>query len=52
MLEASHELLQQLGRLEPLPASDLELRLLEQEETPGPSGPVEDASKIESLLGL
>lgn len=52
MLEDSHEFVEQLGQLAPLPLSDLELRALESEERPSPQGAIEDPAKIKALLGL
>lgn len=52
MLEDSHELVEQLGRLDPVPLTDLELRVLEAEERPNARRAVEDPAEIKALLGL
>ena len=52
MLEESHELLEQLSRLEPLEVDALTLKTLAIEDQPDPAGPLEDPKQIAALLGL
>lgn len=52
MLEAAHDALQAIGQLEPLPLDDLALKTLEIEDRPSPQGAIEDAGRINKLLGL
>lgn len=52
MLEESHDMLQTIGRLEPLPLDALTLKTLAIEDRPDPEGSVEDPDRITALLGL
>lgn len=52
MLEESHDLLEEIGGLAPLPLSDLALEALGHEDRPDPAALVEDGDEIESLLAL
>lgn len=50
MLEASHDMLQAAGRLEPLPLSDLALEAKRVEDRPDPDRLIEDADQIAAIL--
>ena len=52
MLEESHDLLQALGGLEPLPVSDAVLKALRAEDRPKAPRRVENAKQIAAILGL
>ncbi len=52
MLEASHELIEGLGKLQPSPISDLALEALQAEERSAPHRRVESAREIVEILDL
>jgi hypothetical protein len=52
MLEESHELVQRLGKLDPEPLRDLDLKALELEDRPRAEARVEDPDRIAALLNL
>jgi hypothetical protein len=52
MLEESHELVQALGGLEPVPLSATALKAIELEDRPQPDARVEDPEQIASILNL
>jgi hypothetical protein len=52
MLEDSHDLLQALGELEPVPLSDIALKALRREDRPDSAARVEDPDQIAAILKL
>jgi hypothetical protein len=52
MLEESHDLVQALGRLEPVPLSETARKAIELEDRPQPDARVEDPEQIASILKL
>ena len=52
MLEHSHELIEALGGLEPVPLSDTTLKALELEDRPHAETRVEDPDEIAAILKL
>jgi hypothetical protein len=52
MLEATHDFVQALGRLEPTQLSETALRAIELEDRPQPDARVEDPEQIAEILKL
>jgi hypothetical protein len=52
MLEESHDLVQALGRLKPMPLTETALKAIELEDRPQPDARVEDPEQIASILNL
>lgn len=52
MLEESYDILQTIGRLEPLPIGDLTLKAQQLEDRPDPDALVEDPDQIAAILDL
>jgi hypothetical protein len=52
MLEESHDMLQNIGKLESLPVSDLALSAIADEDRPSPGALIEERDEIEALLDL
>jgi hypothetical protein len=52
MLEESHDLVEELGNLVPTPLSRLARKALRLEDRPDESAQVEDADRINEILGL